>query len=86
MALQATNADCTAAWLRRTPAYMRRRSAAGWAEYTANCYRVLGEVDAAGVAVAATSREMQTEAEGNLDRTARTQATVNDQEYLLCTV
>ena len=44
----------------------------------ANCYRVLGEVDAAGVAVAATSREMQTEAEGNLDRTARTQATVND--------
>jgi predicted RNA-binding protein len=86
MALQATNADCTAAWLRRTPAYMRRRSAAGWAEYSANCYRVLGEVDAAGVAVAATSREMQTEAEGNLDRTARTQATVNDQEYLPCTV
>jgi hypothetical protein len=86
MALQATNADCSAAEALSDTCLKRCRSAASWAEYTANCYRVLGEVDAAGVAVAATSREMQTEAEGNLDRTARTQATVNDQEYLLCTV
>jgi hypothetical protein len=78
MALQATNADCSAARLSDT-CLKCCRSAAGWAEYTANCYPVLGEVDAAGVAVAATSREMQTEAESNLDRTARTQATVNDQ-------